>query len=464
VSLQDELRATRDGTIPPAPLRRWDLLAAWAVILAPALGIAIWIGLRQRVGDLQERFFRDANAAFSRPLSRPVHVDRAAPGTVGEAVARDLPAVQAWLTSVRDDTKALETARAVVAGVRPLADLPPSFSAALESLSASLDGLLAGTRAGRLDLPLAPEKWEPCPGADWGGYQTAALFAGLRVRRALAAGDAGGAMATCLDGLALGRDAAISSSLVGHMVGAAIVKRLLPPCAAALAGLDPGERPAAAARLRSVRDAFPSIPEMCRVDFLGQELIVLGRVMTPGERARLAPLALAQIPSGPAPAAWERLLARDAWRSMRATWDGLLRVAEQERGLARDAGFAAVLKGTERYVNPLAAIGTPAGYARYARRAEAAVARFDFAVLSAAVVSFREREGRWPASVGELAGRELLTPGETERLAEARLVASGPLQPLELKLSVYSGEEKQPLDELCLKITPPARARPTSAR
>lgn len=463
MSLQEELRDARVSPGTPPPRFRWDLLAAWAVILGPTLAIAVWLGLRQRVGDLEERLVRDANAAFSRPVARPVHVDAPAPGTFGDAVAHHLPAIQRWADSVKDDSKAREAARDVVAGKRPLAQLPPSYEAAVRDLAPALDGLLAGTHAGSLDLPLAPEKWEPCSGAGWDGYQAAALLAGLRARGALAAGDAPGAMTTCLDGLALGRDAAISSSLVGHMVGAAVVKRLWPPCREALARLGGREADGAVTRLRAVRDAIPSVTEMLRVDLLGTEVVGFGRELTHERRARLVPLAAAQIPSERL-APWERAMARDGWRSSRASWDALLRVSALNRGLTRDAGILAVMKEAERRVNPLAAIVTPGGHAKYARRAEAAIARLDLLLLAAATARFREEAGRWPTSVAEPAARGWLTALEAERLSEARLSGARAGEALLLKLAVRTGDEKEPEEELGVEVRPPARARPAGAR
>lgn len=381
MTLQDELRDARTGPGLPRAPRRWDLLAAWAVILGPTLGVAIWLGLRQRVGDLEERLVRDANATFSRSFERPVHVDAPLPGAFGDAVARHLPSIQTWRDSVNEDAKSLEVARAIVEGKRPSSELPPAYSRALADLAGHLDGLLAGTRAARADLPPGNFAWRPCDGADWVGYQAAALLAGLRARRSLAAGDATGAVGLCLDGLALGRDAAITSGLVGHMVGAAIVKRLAPPCADALARLSPRERREAAARVKIVRDAFPSVHEMLRVEFLSSELLAYERYLADDQRRRLVPRAVtaAKASKDEPPvvtAWWEPWAARDGWRALRGTMDATLRLAESAQGAPLEEGVRAIAETATRRVNPLAAIAMP-NWAKYVGRAEEAARTLD---------------------------------------------------------------------------------------
>lgn len=456
MALQDELRATRQGP-PDAPrrgARRWDLVAAWAVILGPALGIAVWLGLRQRVGDLEERLVRDANATFSRSFERPVHVDRALPGAFGDAVARHLPSIQAWSDEVKGDEAAREAARAVVDGTAPHGRLPRAYADGLARLAEPLDGLLAGTRAERADLPLAKEGWRPCDGADWSGYETAALLAGLAIRRSLAAGDAAGAAERCLDGLALGRDAAITGGLLGHMTGVAIVKRLWVPCGEAILRLEAPVREAASGRVRTIRDAFPGVAEMLRVEFLGTELMVQRSILSPTARDSLVPRALGRAAEGKEYAGWERLFARDAWRGLRATMDAMLRVAASQEGDGLEEGLRSAAAVTERQINPLAAIAIPA-YGRYGRRAEGCVRQLDALVVGAAALGFRERQGRWPRTVAGLAAESGLEPGEVARATGLRLVAAGDGRPLEVRLGLPSGDEAQPTEERVLRITPP---------
>ncbi|HSM91384.1 MAG TPA: hypothetical protein VLT47_00780 [Anaeromyxobacteraceae bacterium] len=381
MTLQDELRFAQAGKRVSRPPRRWDLVAAWALILAPLVGLAIWLGLRQRVGDLEERLVRDANAAFSRTFERPVHADAPLPGTLGDAVARHLPPIQAWADSVKDDEPARDVAREIVEGKRPLARLPAAYARALADLAPHLDGLLAGTRAAKADLPSGREAFVPCDGANWTGYQAAALLVGLRARRSLAAADAAGAVALCLDGLALGRDAAITSGMVGHMAGAAIVKRLAPPCRDALARLSPPERRTAASRLRVVRDGFPSVHEMLRVEFLSVELTAFTRLFHGDARRRLheGALAVARSATWERPglgAWWERWIARDGWRALRATMDAALALAGSARGEALGLGLDELGKESIRRINPLAAIAMP-NYAKYVGRAEEAVGTLD---------------------------------------------------------------------------------------
>ncbi len=457
---QDELRGTR-GIPPPRPRRRWDLVAFCAVLAGPVLGVALWLADRQRVGDLEERLTRDANATFSARHGRPVHVEVPVPGAFGDAAARHLPAIQAESRAMQETEAA--RARAVVAGERPISDLPEPYSRALARLDQDLDGLLRGTRAERADLPLARRSFMPCDGADWVGYQFAALLAGVRIRRALAAGEAGRAASGCLDGLALGRDAAISAGLLGHMTAAGIAARLVPPCAAAVTALRPADRADAVRRVRSIRDAFPSVEETFRVELLSIELARFGPLMDRPARARLVLEALPHLRDGEREIGFrERLALRDSWRATRAAWDALLGAARLDRGGARDAGILAVKDGTLRRANPLVSVLRDVDYARYARRADAAILRLDAVAILAAATMHRDRTGEWPASTRTLLREGLVSPAEAERCAGATLAVHDAGRVLELKLGVPTGDDKAPRSDLVLRVN--SRAAPRGGR
>jgi hypothetical protein len=400
---------------------------------------------------------RDANATFTARHLRPVQVDPASPGAFGDAVARHLPPIQAESNALKDAGLTPDIARAVVAGERPLSDVPAPFARALARLEPHLHALLIGTHAERADLPPTRDAFIPCDGTDWTGYQFAALLAGLIARRDLSAGDAAGATAVCLDGLALGRDAAISAGLVGQMVGSAIVARLTPACAAALAALDPVARQAATERVRAIRDQFPPVEEMFRVDFLSGEVLTYGPAMDSGARSRLAREVLPHLRAGEhAVGFWNRLVIRDAWRGTRATWDALIRIARLNRGVARDAGFLAVDADALRRTNPLVAMLPVKAYAKYARRADAAVLRLDGLAASAAAVTHRERKGAWPTSMAELTSARLVSSAETERCADTTFTVREGGRVLELRLRLPTVDDKGSREDFALRVIPRA--------
>jgi len=437
-------------------------VAFWAVVAGPGVAITLWAAGRQGVGDMEERLVRDANAAFSTPHVRPVHVDEAAPGAFGDAVVRHLPRMHAEARALKDDEAALKTARAIVAGDLPLADLPASYARALETLGPDLDGLLRGTRAASADLPATREAFVPHDDADWMAYQFAALLSGLRARRALAARRSSLAVAECLDALALGRDAAMSAGVVGQMVGAAIFARLVPACADALGALETRSRMDAARRVRTIRDAVPSVPEMLRIEFLAGELLWDGPVMSGAARDRLVPAALPHVRSGErAFEWWEPYVIRDAWRAMRQSWDALLRAARSKRGGERDEAFAAIDRDSLRRVNPIASMVPFKAYGSFARRSDAGTLRLDALVLAAAAAVHRDQTGAWPATLADLAARGLLREDEVSRLAAVRL-ATHDGDVLALVVPLPQGYEKDP-PELKLRVRGRVAPRAASA-
>ncbi len=464
MSLQDELRVRRDGAgRPPTPMR-WDLVAFWAIVVGPGMALALWAAGRQWVGDLEERLVRDANAAFLPLHVRPVHADEAVPGAFGDAVARHLPRIHAEARAVKDEDAARETARAIVAGQRSVSDVPASYARALDLLGPDLDGLLRGTRAASADLPATREAFVPHDEADWIAYQFAALLSGLRTRLALAAGRSSTAAAECLDGLALGRDAAISAGAVGQMVGAGIFARLVPPCADALGALETRSRLDATRRVRAIRDAVPAVPEMLRIEFLAGELLTYGPMMSRAARDRLAPAALPHVRSGErAFGWWESFVIRDAWRGTRQSWDALLRAARSKRGGEREEAFAAIDRDALRRVNPIVAVLPVKAYGKFARHSEAGTLRLDALVLAASAATHRNQTGAWPATSADLAARGLLREDEASRLAAAQLAVHEGGDVFVVIVPLPQGSEKDP-PELRLRVRarmPPAAVSET---
>lgn len=422
MSLADELRQRR---LVPGPRarrpRRWDLALAWLVLAGPALAILGWAAARQSVGDLAARLAADAHAIVDAPRTRPVHAGAPLPGSLGDALARHLPPFQALAAEEEGDDPARErdrrTLREVVAGDAPPEQLPPRYAVALRALGPDLDGLLAGTRAGRAELEAAdgsapaPDRWSPA-------YQLAATLAGARVRLALAAGHPDAAVRDCLGALALGRDAAIAQGLVGHMVGAAIVSRLVPPCASALAALPPDRGGEALAALRGIRDAFPPFSATMRDEAVLVQFVGVGAELPPDEQARLGPRCRGAMAEGTADRGfWELLLLRDAWRDTQSGFDDLVRAADLPQP-AREAAFAVVEERLGRRMNFAAAMPAKR-FARYGARADALVRRLDVLVVAVAVARLNQERGRWPGSVGAL--RETGQVEEREARAVARL-------------------------------------------
>ncbi len=469
MSLQDQLRAGRDGQ-PALPRRhapRIDLVVAWGILLGPALALAAWGAARQRVGDLEERLVRDAAAIWTVSHARPVHVDEPLPGAVADALAEHLPALDAEARASREDDAGREALRAVVAGEAPLSTLPARHAAALARLAPALDGVLASARAERADFDAARDPFGPTEGAaGFLGLQHAALLAGARVRLAVAAGEPWAGLRDCLDALGLGRDAAIGGGLVGHMVGAAVVTRLAPPCAAALEALPAVRLPDAARRVRAIRDAFPPFSATLREEAVALQLFA-GEALPARVRARLPPRARALVATGMRdPSLLQVLLARDAWRSTRRALDRAIAAADLPDA-EREAALAEVTAELDGRLNFAPAIALPLeGYLKFARRADDARRRLDGLVAAAAARAFRAERGRWPASLPELDGEARLgAAAEALRLAPAR-----PGEPLLIEIALLTPPQSVELGPgwLTLAVRPPrggaGGARPARPR
>jgi hypothetical protein len=421
MALQERLRAARAEGSPPVgntrSPRRWDLVAAWVVILLPALTIAAALAGRQRIGDLEGRIVRDANALFSRTHPRPVHVDAPVGAAMGDLARAHLPSIAAVEKRLEGE---LAKTREVVSGTSPLGALPPSVTVALAELGPELDAVLHATHAARADFPDALDLGKD---GEWiRATQHAALLAGVRMRVALAAGDPASAIRDGLDALALGRDVAIAGGLVGRMVDAAIDARLAPVVSAAVDALPtPAERRDALRRLRVLRDAVPPFSRTLADEMVLAQL-AMGDALSARAESALDPRPRAVLRYGLRDAGWwTRLAIRDGWRDLREAQDELVAAADLPDA-ERTATWNAVAERLKKLVNPLPVISLP-NYERLARRADASFVRLDAVVLAAAAGVFRDARGRWPRSVEELASAGELDPRGSARLQEVELQA-----------------------------------------
>jgi hypothetical protein len=449
MALQERLRAARgegsrsEGRGPS--LRRWDLVAAWLVILLPPLTIATALAVRQRIGDLEERIVRDANALFSRTHPRALHVDAPVGVTMGDLARPHLRSLAAAEKRLGGE---LAKAREVVSGTSPLGALPSSMTVALAELGPELDAVLHATRAARADFP---DALDPGEDGEWvHAVQLAALLAGVRMRVALAAGDPTGAVRDGLDGLALGRDVAIAGGLVGRMMGAAIDARLAAVVSTAVGALPTAaERRDALRRLRIIRDAVPPFSSSLADEMVLAQL-AMGDALSERARSALDPRPRAALGDGLRDAGWwTRLAMRDGWRDLCAAQDELVAAADLPDG-ERAVRWTAVTERLKKVVNPLPAISLPS-YERFARRADASFVRLDTVVLAAAAGVFRDARGRWPGSVEELASAGTLDPAESARLRKAELTGDRDSGSLTIVAQLPRPDDKAPR-ELRLRL------------
>jgi hypothetical protein len=411
---------------------------------------------RQLVGDLEERLVRDANVVFAETFPRPVHVDVATPGSFGDLARPHLEGIRRLLRSVGRDAEFFAKTREVIGGDTPVASLPPALVAAVVEAGPDLDGLFAATRA---SVAGVPEDGDPGKLDRWPGIaQFAARLAGVRLRLTLEAGEPELGIEAGLDGLALGRDAAIGQGLLGHMVGVAIVNLLTPAVGAALDALpDAAARRDAAGRLRTIRDAFPPFTRTLEHEAVGTQLLVCD-VLSTRTLAGLGPRARGECEKADllGSSFVSRLIIRDGWRDLRKAQDDLIAAADlpaRERSVA----WNAVRDRLKRLVNGWPATAVT-DYERYALRAETLMPRLDALVLAAAAGAFREATARWPRTVGELAQAGELQEAETARLTDARLEVVDGGRAMLVIVPLSRVHEDDP-EELRLRLRAPAAPR-----
>ncbi|MGC4113107.1 MAG: hypothetical protein QM765_00190 [Myxococcales bacterium] len=404
-------------------------MLAVALVAVLVLAAGAYLALLLRTRALEERLVRDANAIFGTPRSRPTHVDTPEPGTLGEALSKHLSAFRPVWRAVADDAAAMAAQDAVLFGKLGPADLPRACVDAIEGLKEDLDGVLRGARVANADLEVAGDPYDASPAGNWLAYQMVAFLAGARARQALAAGNASAALSDCLDGLGLGRDAAVSGGLIGHMIGLKCIEKLAPTCVDAMASASEADRTDSIDRLRKIRDAVPGFEKTMREEAVAVQVTALGPMLGAEFSKRLLGRARLMANGWGVPSMDERGLLRTwferlVWRDRQEIYDELVTDSAM-RGAARNAAFATLAeKVSQRGSWIRSELPQPLDYRHYAQRAEIGIARLDLVVLAGAAASFRGAHGRWPRDIGELAASGLVTALERERNGEVRLVPS----------------------------------------
>lgn len=422
-------------------LRPFTIVAILAALAVGALGAVaarfLW------VSDLEEELVREANRTIGAQHPRPLHVDVAAPGSFADALARHLPPLEGEARRWFDRKDLLEHLRAAGAGTEPLEALPPEYAETLAAVRTDLRGLLEGTHAARAELAVGSDPFMPAGAATWSGYQFAARLVAVEVRSALAAGKRDEAVELCLDGLALGRDAAVAGGLIGRMVHGATATILLPACAATL-GTSAAPREVQA-RLRSVRDAVPAFESTVREESAAMQLLMFGQQLSAEHRAQLRPRPAA-LATSEEPARWLGALTRRiAWRDIARSYAELAEAI----ALRGDARRSALSSFDQRWsstwnpgMKPFATNGPD--FLRYALRDEAAVLRLDLLVCAGAAKVYQTAAAAWPARLDDLVRAGLLRGDEAERLRDVALVPEpGGALTLRLLLPELEGSERE---------------------
>jgi hypothetical protein len=143
--------------------------------------LAVLLGPRFYVADLEDALVREANEIVAAPRVRPTHVDRPSSGTFADALRGPLHDYESAWKALEESGEAKQLLAAVARRERPISDLPPETRSRLLALDAPLDAMLRASRAQRADLGPDHQPFGPIKGASWLPVQQAAKHAAIRI-------------------------------------------------------------------------------------------------------------------------------------------------------------------------------------------------------------------------------------------------------------------------------------------
>ncbi|MGZ3460315.1 MAG: hypothetical protein ACXU86_17645 [Archangium sp.] len=408
---------TNTGTT--SRLRTLLTLVASALFLVMLLAFGARWKLNQRshaAGDVLVAEARALTLASER-VTRPPHTDEPLPGTLAEALGPLMPEVVRLYDSQPKPPEPVSQACAEVReGKRPLAELPRECREALEQGRPLMQRVLRTSRAEAGGLPeglrALDDPHHPNQRVGMVALQNILKLAALDIRFQLEAGQADAALETCLDGLALARDLAAGSTLLGAMVSAAGHGILFPPCSEALNHASLKDVQRAEVALRHIREGQAPLSSALRYERVYMPLAVAGWQLDRGQLEALPAgaraLATQNLATLDIPPVVGPLLLRHAWLKMMELTGQAMPLMDLPAA-QRSARLAAVAKAAGNSLNPLLRMDWP-DYERYAARADKQRAQLDL-LLALAVEKVRRGESRvWPEPLPPLYEREVLLP------------------------------------------------------
>ncbi|TSC22962.1 hypothetical protein [Corallococcus sp. Z5C101001] len=302
-----------------------------------------------RTDALEARLLREVNTLIHAEHPRPSHVIPSRPGTFGDALSPLLPTLLRQTHDTPAPTAQEAALReAVTEGRAPVTDLPATCREALEQGRPLMRQVLAATHAEGGGLP---EDLRPLSGPDMSRRDalTQALRqvmeqAALETRLQVARGEADGAVDTCVDALALGRELALGGGLVGQRLSAQGYARTWRACADALDAASLVRKRRAISQLTRLHEGFPPVSLTLHEEAVASQLVAFRDLLSDDARSQLPPT---WFDAPPLPGALSR---RHQWRQWVEDADRLRAVVDQpseERRRALESLDAQ--KATERF-------------------------------------------------------------------------------------------------------------------
>ncbi|MFY0570345.1 resistance to Congo red protein [Archangium lansingense] len=267
----------------------WTILTllAGCVLLVLVMMLGTYWRLKYRSRQAGDVLAAEAWAltTASERVARPSHTDPPLPGTLHEALEPLMPELRSLRADdgmLSSDNTLLQTYEDVQHGRRPLSELPGPYRELFEQ-----DRLLMqrALRASRAEMGGLPKGLRDLDEPDHRGsielFSSVFGLAALDVWSQLENGQAGAALETCLDGLALSRDVAYGSGTSGARISASGYESLFHPCANALGRATPEGRKQATLALRRIREGLRPLSWALREKSVSFSLDLVGEVLAP---------------------------------------------------------------------------------------------------------------------------------------------------------------------------------------
>lgn len=387
-------------------MKKAGILFGICVVLVAVLLGGLALLTRSRVKVLGSRLAADVRALEEDLHVRPSHVDAPDARSFGELLEPHVPALRATRAIEKDLTEADRLVlREVTEGKKPVSALTPATRKWLDAGRAGSAGALAATRSQSARHPegmrLVSDQEHPSQQDGMLLLQTAAKIGAMAIRERLEAGDAVSALAICLDGAALGRDASHEMGILGPVIASAIEGILFEGCAAAIDRAPVASKHDAAARLRRVVEGFAPMRESMKQETIAGELTVFATTMSAKEREAFSPHARTMIGGGeetavnvPLVPAVQRALVQSAWAELIPIREEMSAAMEMPRA-ERDARLAAVTQRSEASWNPIVRLAFP-DYSRFDDRRRNGIATLELLARAAEADAVRAETGAWP--------------------------------------------------------------------
>jgi hypothetical protein len=253
------------------------------LVLMTMLGTYWRLQYRSRqAGDVLVAEAWALTSAYER-VTRPPHTAAPLPGALHEALEPLMPELlplHAYYGALSLNRALHSAYEDVQHGRRPLSELPGPYRELLERDRLLVQRALRASRAELGGLPKGLREFdEPRPRRADNILSSVLGLASLEARSQLESGQTAAALETCLDGLALARDAAYGSGTSGAQISASGYERLFHPCAGALGRATPEGLEQATRALQRIREGLRPLSWALREESVSFSLGVVGEVL-----------------------------------------------------------------------------------------------------------------------------------------------------------------------------------------